>query len=67
MTGLDRSSGSHTVPVIPHWQGPAARFPQRLAEGAHRLSALLPAARRTVAEIAPAPDGIRTAYGTSMR
>lgn len=49
--------------MIPQWQGSAAREPRRLAEGAHRLGALLPAARRTVVEIAPGPghhrDGVR--------
>ncbi|MEU0742234.1 arginase family protein [Streptomyces sp. NPDC006134] len=63
MTGLDRSNGSPTVLVIPQWQGSAARNPQRLAEGAHRLSALFPAARRTVVDIDPRPgqdlDGVR--------
>ncbi|MFF7656704.1 arginase family protein [Streptomyces sp. NPDC007983] len=63
MSGLDRSNGSHTVLVVPQWQGSAARNPQRLAEGAHRLSVLLPAARRTVVEIDPRPgqdqDGVR--------
>jgi arginase len=63
MTGLDHNDGSHTVLVIPQWQGSAACEPQRLAEGAHRLSALLPAARRTVVEIDPRPgqhqDGVR--------
>ncbi|MER7795578.1 arginase family protein [Streptomyces sp. NPDC097640] len=53
----------HTVLVIPQWQGSAARNPQRLVEGAHRLGALLPAARRTVVEIDPGPgqylDGVR--------
>jgi arginase len=63
MTGLDRGNGPHTVVVIPQWQGSAARDPQRLAEGAHRLSALLPAARRTVVDVDPRPgqdlDGVR--------
>ncbi|MFF8812883.1 arginase family protein [Streptomyces pactum] len=49
--------------VIPQWQGSAARDPQRLAKGAYRLSALLPAARRTVVDIDPRPgqdlDGVR--------
>lgn len=63
MTGLHRGDGSRTVLVIPQWQGSAARNPQRLAKGAHQLSALLPAARRTVVEIDPRPgqdlDGVR--------
>ncbi|MER6141993.1 arginase family protein [Streptomyces sparsogenes] len=63
MTGPDRGNGSPAVLVIPQWQGSAARDPQRLAEGAHRLSALLPAARRTVVDIDPRPgqhqDGVR--------
>lgn len=65
MTGLHRGDGSRTVLVIPQWQGSAARNPQRLAKGAHQLSALLPAARRTVVESTPAPDRTWTAYATS--
>ncbi|MEU0811793.1 arginase family protein [Streptomyces sp. NPDC005970] len=57
------TNGPHTVLVIPQWQGSAARNPQRLVEGAHRLGALLPAVRRTVVEIDPSPgqylDGVR--------
>ncbi|MFB8087335.1 arginase family protein [Streptomyces sp. NPDC055992] len=63
MTGHDHSNGTPTVLVIPQWQGSAARNPQRLAKGAYQLSALLPAARRTVVEIDPRPgqdmDGVR--------
>ncbi|MFF7163725.1 arginase family protein [Streptomyces sp. NPDC008086] len=63
MTGHDRGNGSPTVLVIPQWQGSAARHPRRLAEGAHRLSALLPAAARTVVDVDPSPgqdhDGVR--------
>ncbi|MEU1663977.1 arginase family protein [Streptomyces sparsogenes] len=63
MTGPDRSNRSPAVLVIPQWQGSAARNPQRLAEGAHRLSALLPASRRTVVDIDPRPgqdqEGVR--------
>ncbi|MFJ9419620.1 arginase family protein [Streptomyces sp. NPDC101227] len=63
MTGLDRDNGSPAVLVIPQWQGSAAPRPQRLAEGAHRLAALFPAARRTVVDIDPRPgrdgDGVR--------
>ncbi|WP_425834064.1 arginase family protein [Streptomyces fractus] len=55
MTGLDRSNGTPTVLVIPQWQGSAARNPQRLAKGARQMSALLPAARRTVVDIDPRP------------
>lgn len=63
MTGPGRGNGSPTVLVIPQWQGSAARDPHRLTEGAHRLSALLPAARRTVVDVDPRPgqdlDGVR--------
>lgn len=63
MSELDRGNGSPAVLVVPQWQGSAARDPQRLVEGAHRLSALFPAARRTVVEIDPRPgqdqDGVR--------
>ncbi len=58
MTGHDRGNASPASPavlVIPQWQGSAATHPRRLAEGAHRLSALLPAARRTVVDIDPRP------------
>lgn len=57
------TNGPHTALVIPQWQGSAARNPQRLTEGAHRLAELLPVARRTVVEIDPSPgrylDGVR--------
>ncbi|MER5883694.1 arginase family protein [Streptomyces sp. NPDC001941] len=63
MNGIDRAVGPPDVLVIPQWQGSAARDPQRLAEGAHRLGALLPAGRRTVVEVDPRPgqdkDGVR--------
>lgn len=63
MTGHDRANGSPTVLVIPQWQGSAAHHPHRLADGAHRLSALLPAASRTVVDIDLHPgrdhDGVR--------
>ncbi|MFI0813654.1 arginase family protein [Streptomyces echinatus] len=63
MTGPDHGNGPPAVLVIPQWQGSAARDPQRLAEGAHRLSALLLATRRTIVEIDPRPgrhqDGVR--------
>ncbi|MCF1592874.1 arginase family protein [Streptomyces muensis] len=62
MTGRDRDNASPTVLVIPQWQGSAARHPRRLAEGAHRLGALLPTASRTVVDIDPRPgqdhDGV---------
>ncbi|MFF2806315.1 arginase family protein [Streptomyces sp. NPDC058000] len=49
--------------VVPQWQGSAADAPQRVADGAHRLSALLPATRRTVVAVSPRPgrtgDGVR--------
>lgn len=63
MTRPDRSNGPHTVLVIPQWQGSAARDPQRLVEGAHRLSALLPSLRRTVVDVDLRPgqdlEGVR--------
>ncbi|MCK7622803.1 arginase family protein [Streptomyces sp. RS10V-4] len=41
--------------VVPQWQGSAAGDPHLLAEGAHRLAALLPAARRTVVPVGARP------------
>ncbi|KUL34413.1 arginase [Streptomyces sp. NRRL F-4489] len=41
--------------IVPQWQGSAAGEPRRLAAGAHRLGALLPAARRTVVPVSAGP------------
>ncbi|MGW1991635.1 arginase family protein [Embleya sp. NPDC001921] len=49
--------------VVPQWQGSSAVDARRLVAGAHRLSALLPAVRRTFVSVdadpAPDRDGVR--------
>ncbi|UNZ20967.1 arginase family protein [Streptomyces sp. 891-h] len=64
MSTAHHAKASRAALVIPQWQGSAARHPQRLVEGAHRLSAMLPATRRTVVDIGLGPgrdqEGVRS-------
>ncbi|MGC0419548.1 arginase family protein [Embleya sp. AB8] len=62
-SGSDSGSGFEHMLVVPQWQGSGTAHPERLVAGAHRLSALLPAIRRTVVAVDAEPtsnrDGVR--------
>ncbi|MEU0939691.1 arginase family protein [Embleya sp. NPDC005971] len=63
MKHIHASPGFEHLLVAPQWQGSGTAHPDRLVAGAHRLSALLPARRRTIlaidADPAPDRDGVR--------